>query len=187
MNWAVECFKVEINRTQKPAELVNLPEVNNPTRSRKHSASSGGEDCASPLNGQRRKRLNSRNSDGDVTKTSPSDKSFISKSPPVAKLTPTHAETNVDSPDEMVQANDNLTTAKTNLLSNQKISLNGNTPPLSAADKKRRRRSWSGSNSSGDELHRMRGDGGGGAEKLANGKPRRRTAESRVPVSDRYF
>jgi hypothetical protein len=31
----------------------------------------------------------------------------------------------------------------------------------------------------------MRGDGGGGAEKLANGKPRRRTAESRVPVSDR--
>jgi len=86
----------------------------------------------------------------------------------------------------MVQANDNLPTPKTNLLSNQKISLNGNTPPLSAADRKRRRRSWSGSNSSGDELHRMRGDGGhGGAEKLANGKPRRRTAESRVPVSDR--
>ena len=176
-----------MNRTQKPAELANLPEVNNPTRTRKHSASSGGEDCGSPLNGQRRIRRNSRNSDGDITKISPTNKSTVTKSPPFAKHTPPNIEeTNVDSPDEIVQANDNLPAAKTNHLTNHKFSVNGNTPPLSAAERKRRRRSWSGSNSSGDELHRMRGDGSGGAEKLVNGKPRRRTAESRVPVSDRY-
>eukprot|EP00088_Acartia_fossae_P047708 TRINITY_DN5179_c0_g1_i8.p1 TRINITY_DN5179_c0_g1~~TRINITY_DN5179_c0_g1_i8.p1 ORF type:complete len:1216 (-),score=348.11 TRINITY_DN5179_c0_g1_i8:626-4273(-) len=190
--------QAESSRGQNQKELANLPDVNNPTRTRRTSNS--GDDAS-----EKRKRRNSAAKatvDGTVNETaqhsppktkSPS-KSIVDSADQdsfVHQLDVDQGNSSVDSPDEMVPestpdeigTNNNKETGSNDSRSKNFALLNGggtqspSSPAIVAGGRKRRMKSWSGSNSSGDELHRMKG----GKEK----KPRRRTADGKVPITDR--
>jgi len=201
-------MEVELNRGQIQ-KVACLPEVNNPTRSRKcstsedssrrrrHSSRGSGADSGdekatktaiSPKSGNKVETRARKISTGDevTTTLNNSPPSHKANSSPVSQLASKEVhESSVDSPDEMVveevsttkdpPVSKSITSATAKALIQRKHVDHSSTEN----GKKRRRRSWSGSNSSGDELFKTKN-----SDRLPQ-KPRRKTADSKFPVADR--